>query len=113
MNREMIFWIVCTKARILIFMHPSDFFYNNGFFTGMGGGMYAFFGLFALLALVDLALKGWGMWRAAKMNKQGWFIALLLINSLGILPAIFLLITKDDYEKMTGKSAKKRGSDKV
>lgn len=51
------------------------------------------------LAIIDLALKGWGMWRAAKMNKNIWFIALLLVNSMGILPAIFLLITKREYEK--------------
>ena len=83
-------------------MHPSDFLTNTGF-PMMRPDMYAFFGILSILALVDLGLKGWGMWRAAKMNKQGWFIALLLINSLGILPAIFLLITKDEYEKMTGK----------
>jgi len=49
------------------------------------------------LALLDVGLKGWGMWRAAKMNKNIWFIALLVVNSLGILPTIFLLLTKDEY----------------
>lgn len=53
------------------------------------------------LAIADLALKGWAMWRAAKMNMKIWFIALLLVNSLGIVPAIFLLVTKDEYAKRT------------
>lgn len=49
------------------------------------------------LAIADLALKGWGMWRAAKMNKTIWFIALLIVNSMGVLPIIFLLMTKKEY----------------
>lgn len=53
-----------------------------------------------LLAFLDLALKGWALWRAARMGKDIWFIALLLVNSLGILPIIFLLITKEEYGKM-------------
>ena len=51
------------------------------------------------LAILDIALKGWGMWRAARMGKTGWFVALLVINSLGILPAIFLMLTNEEYEK--------------
>lgn len=51
------------------------------------------------LVLLDVGLKGWGMWRAAKMNKNIWFVALLIVNSLGILPTIFLMLTKDEYAK--------------
>ena len=58
------------------------------------------FGLIMLLALGDVALKGWAMWRAAKMEKPYWFVALLIVNSLGILPAIFLLITKEEYARL-------------
>jgi hypothetical protein len=55
--------------------------------------------LFGILALFDLFLKGWAMWRAARMGKRYWFIAILLINSLGILPGIFLLMTSEEYRK--------------
>lgn len=51
------------------------------------------------LVLLDVGLKGWAMWRAARMEKNIWFIALLIVNSLGILPAIFLLLTKEEYAK--------------
>lgn len=51
------------------------------------------------LALLDLGLKGWGMWRAAKMHMNKWFIALLVVNSLGVLPVVFLLLTKKEYAK--------------
>lgn len=59
-----------------------------------------FLGLIIPLVILDVALKGWGMWRAARMNKTVWFVALLLVNSMGILPAIFLLLTKDEYAKL-------------
>jgi Family of unknown function (DUF5652) len=55
--------------------------------------------LLVLLLFVELFLKGLGLWRAAKMNKPGWFIAMLVINSAGILPGIFLLITRGEYER--------------
>lgn len=56
-------------------------------------------GILFALALVDLILKGWALWRAARMSKQVWFIALLIVNSIGILPAIFLLLTNKQYQK--------------
>lgn len=65
--------------------------------------LWPFLWFLAPLALLDLGLKGWGMWRAARMGKQIWFIALLIVNSLGILPIIFLLLTKSEYAKIGGK----------
>jgi len=56
-------------------------------------------GLIAIIAIVDAILKGWALWRAARMTKLTWFIALLIINSAGILPAIFLIITNKEYIK--------------
>jgi len=71
---------------------------NTGFAMGaytMNTMMFALIGL----ALFDLALKGWALWRAAKLNKRYWFIGLLLVNSFGILPAIFLFMTNEEYNK--------------
>ena len=44
-----------------------------------------------LFALLELALKGFALWRAAGRKEKWWFIALFVINSLGILPGIYLL----------------------
>ena len=52
-----------------------------------------------VMSTVDMALKGWGMWRAGRMGKKVWFIAILIVNSIGILPIIFLLLTKGEYKK--------------
>jgi len=34
--------------------------------------------------------KGISLWRAGKENQRNWFIALLLINTIGILEIIYL-----------------------
>lgn len=49
--------------------------------------------------LMDLVLKALSMWRAARMNMTAWFVALFIVNSFGILPIIFLLITNTEYKK--------------
>lgn len=38
----------------------------------------------------SLAWKGASLWRAAKDDSKPWFIALLAVNSLGILDAIYI-----------------------
>jgi|GEM_PF-1935671 len=73
--------------------------------------MSTFAGFLILLVLVDIALRGWALWRAARMGKNIWFIALLIVNSVGILPAIFLLLTQEEYERvmrMRHKTPRKR-----
>lgn len=43
-----------------------------------------------VMALVDLIVKGFALWKAAKLNEKNWFVALLITNSFGIFPAIYL-----------------------
>lgn len=56
------------------------------------GRAWLFVGLFMIL---DLILKGFALWRSARKGQKWWFIALLLVNSLGILPAVYLLTNKE------------------
>ena len=51
-----------------------------------------------LLATFDIVLKLIAMWKSVKRDQLGWFIALGIINSIGILPIIYLLIYKDKPE---------------
>lgn len=46
--------------------------------------------IFALLIIWTFVWKGLALWRAAKNNHTGWFVALLLVNTLGILEIIYL-----------------------
>lgn len=49
--------------------------------------------IIVVLALWELFWKGVALWRAAHQNQRSWFIALLLINSAGVLPIIYMLMT--------------------
>lgn len=56
--------------------------------------------LLAVLAIWDLVWRGFALWRAGGNRQKGWFIALLIINSVGILPIIYLLTEKSkNHEK--------------
>jgi hypothetical protein len=37
-------------------------------------------------------LKGFALWRAARNNSSGWFVALLLVNTFGILEILYLTV---------------------
>lgn len=49
---------------------------------------------FGLLVIVlwSLVWKGLALWHAAKRGEKWWFIALLVINTLGILEIIYLFV---------------------
>lgn len=50
-----------------------------------------------LLAVVwELTWKGLGLWKAGRNNQPGWFIAILVLNTAGILPIIYLLLNRGD-----------------
>ena len=49
-----------------------------------------FAGLVLVAALWSLVWKGLGLWHAGRRGDQWWFIAILVVNSLGILEIIYL-----------------------
>ncbi len=46
--------------------------------------------LFALSFVWSTAWKGLGLWNSAKNKQQYWFVAMLIINTLGILEIVYL-----------------------
>lgn len=48
-----------------------------------------------ILAIWELIWKGQALWKASHNNQLGWFIALLVINTAGILPIAYLLLNKE------------------
>jgi hypothetical protein len=55
--------------------------------------------LFILLAIIwTLVWKGFALWRAAELKQKYWFIAILLINTLGILEIIYLFLVAKGYK---------------
>ncbi|MCR4261050.1 MAG: DUF5652 family protein [Candidatus Colwellbacteria bacterium] len=45
-----------------------------------------------------LIWKGFALWRAAELKQKYWFIAILLINTLGILEIIYLFLVAKNYK---------------
>ena len=43
-----------------------------------------------VIALWTLPWKGYALWRAARRDEKWWFVALLIINTVGILEIIYL-----------------------
>lgn len=59
-----------------------------------GGGLIAGLGsiLFTVVVIWSIAWKGMALWRAAREGSKPWFVALLIINTLGILEILYLYV---------------------
>jgi len=53
--------------------------------------LQSLFPLLIIILIIDLILRGKALWLSARANQTYWFIALLIINSIMILPLIYLL----------------------
>ncbi len=47
-------------------------------------------GFIFIILIWDLIWKGIALWKAGKNKQRNWFIALLVINTIGLLPIIYL-----------------------
>lgn len=52
----------------------------------------------ALLAAWTLVIKGFALWRAARLGQKWWFVIMLLVNTLGILELIYLFVITRGYK---------------
>ena len=43
-----------------------------------------------IVQIWDLFWKGFGLWKSSKNNHPYWFILILVLNTVGILPLIYL-----------------------
>jgi hypothetical protein len=80
----------------------ADFTMGQGHLPAMMAGM-----MFAIIALAiwSLVWKGWALWRSARLNEKGWFIALLVLNTAGILEILYIfLISKGKKDGPTNKT---------
>ena len=62
--------------------------------SNMQGSPFAVLGIAALvLAVIWSAIwKAIALWKAARAGSLGWFIALLVVNTLGILDILYIYI---------------------
>ena len=55
-----------------------------------GAGLPIFFSLISLFVLWSLVWKGLALWHAAQTGKTWWFVAILLLNTFGLLEIFYL-----------------------
>ncbi len=58
-----------------------------------------FIPLVVILAIWDTVWKLLGLWKSARNNELIWFILIAFLNTLGILPIIYILLRKNKPEK--------------
>ncbi len=59
--------------------------------------------VFGMIIIWSLVWKGLALWRAARLKQVGWYIALLIINTLGIFEIIYLIVTRKKYKELNGR----------
>jgi hypothetical protein len=47
-----------------------------------------------VLVLWELFWKGIALWKAARESQKYWFIAILILNTAGILPILYIFLFK-------------------
>lgn len=71
------------------------------YWHGFGWGIAAPFGLllgavglfvFAVVLVWSLIWKGMALWQAARHGSKGWFVVLLIVNTLGILDILYIYV---------------------
>ena len=58
--------------------------------------------LLGLMALWSLIWKGMALWRAAQRGEKRWFVALLLLNTAGILDILYIYVFSKDTQVKLG-----------
>jgi len=63
-----------------------------------------------LLAIGIILVKGLGLWHSARHSQKWWFVAILILNTLGILPLVYLFFFRPDRKKtdIFGRKKKRR-----
>jgi hypothetical protein len=58
-----------------------------------------FIPLIIVLAIWDVVWKLIAMWRAARNGHTAWYVVLAIINSVGILPILYLFVVCKSVKK--------------
>ncbi len=57
--------------------------------------------ILAAVVVWDLVWRGMALWRAAKRREPIWFVSLLVLNTAGVLPIVYLVRTRAKAEVCT------------
>ncbi len=79
------------------------FLYNNPFDV-LGPMM----GVILVLMVWEAIWKGIALWKSGRNNQLAWFIAILVLNTAGILPIIYIAFFQKKKARVVPVEVKKR-----
>ncbi len=59
-----------------------------------------------IISIWSLIWKGFGLWYSSRNGQRNWFVAILLLNTLGLLPIIYLIWYKPENKQKSIKLKK-------
>lgn len=74
--------------------------FNQLFLGQLSSGMLS---LLILAAVWTLVWKGLALWYSAQARHKVWFVVMLIFNTLGLLPIIYLIWFKEKPKKTSKK----------
>ncbi len=67
--------------------------FNLGLYNGMMNDWgFGFFFVMLLIMSWSLVWKGWALWLSARKESKPWFVALLIVNTMGILEILYIFV---------------------
>tara|TARA_Y100000310_G_scaffold311507_1_gene357827 strand:- start:140 stop:358 length:219 start_codon:yes stop_codon:yes gene_type:complete len=52
-----------------------------------------------IISIWEAIWKGFGLWHSARNKQLGWFIAILVLNTVGIVPIVYLVWFRKDKKR--------------
>jgi hypothetical protein len=77
-------------------MMPFNIYIRQGLAMGNSTTWYVILGI---LILWTITWKAFALWHAARRGEKHWFIALLIINTFGILEIAYLVFVAKAFKK--------------
>jgi hypothetical protein len=64
--------------------------------------------LFLIVTLWEAVWKGIALWKTGRNKQLAWFVCILIFNTAGILPIIYLLFFQKNRERKAHKDSRKK-----
>jgi len=71
----------------------------------LSSGMITFI---LLVAVWELIWKGIALWRTARASEKTWFFFILIVNSIGVLPIVYLYFFDKEYGVLHRKKKRRK-----
>lgn len=65
-----------------------------------------------IVSIWSIIWKAFGLWYSAKNKDKPWFILIFILNTLGILPIVYLYLKTDFFSKKKHKKKRKKSRKK-